>query len=233
MDTWVELSRRRQDMAASCYALSPDSKTLAWRQVDPSLGSRNRPGTAAIPRRHRGRPPSPSAQTTKRSPRPARMAGCWCRISRGCLPPGWRRRLCTSWAATALAADAVHAIAGDEGDAGEKRRLPARTPQAGAAANARSPNSSPNSTTTTSDPREGDGRPDQARPSMRICKERMPTIPCRRRNSGWRCCWRCASRTPLPDDTARVRAVQVLETIGTDDARRVLASLTKGRRTRG
>ena len=31
------------------------------------------------------------------------------------------------------------------------------------------------------------------------------------------------------DDTAKVRAVQVLETIGTDDARQVLESLTKGR----
>ena len=230
METWVELSRYDgRDMAASCYALSPDGKTLATggesvRFWDLETGEEllrfhdEKTEAAAVAFAPDGK--------TLAAAGPDGTVLVW--DLKG-LP---NARLEALWRELGgdNAADAVHAV-----------RAMKATPAASVAFLREHVKPAPPPDVQTSQLiADLNGDDFQTR-------ERATSALARRGKAVYAELQKAYSNKPLPeprwrlelllarlkdapsDDTARLRAVQVLETIGGDDARRVLEYLAKGR----
>ena len=226
METWVELSRYDgRDMAASCYALSPTARR--WRPAVNrcASGTSNGRRIAAIPRRKDGAAAvafAPDGKTLA-------LAGLDGTVLvwdlKGLPKPDWKR----ARAGRRQRRRRGPRRPGDEGHAGGERRLfgvstssRRRCPTCGR------PGSSPTSTATTS--RRANGPPWPVRAATPLCGPSKGL--CRQTDAG--CRWRlelllARLKDALSEDTAKLRAAQVLETIGGDDARQVLEYLAKGR----
>jgi hypothetical protein len=230
METWVELSRYNgHDMAAACYALAPDGKTLATggksvRFWDLETGEEllqfhdDRTEAAAVAFAPDGK--------TLASAGPDGTVLVWglSGLPTARLEALWRELGGNS------AADAVHAVRAMKAAPAESVAFLREHVKPAPPPDARTSQLVADLDSNDFEVRER-AMTDLARRGMSVYPDLQKAytgdpMP----EARWRLETLLARLKDAPsEDTAKLRAVQVLETIGTDDARQVLEYLTKGR----